>query len=214
MPLSKQGIVDKLDTIPTFHLENTAHKIFPIPDESGEKCIRWYVDVDDAQSALVMVQALNPEVPLQLGVTPLGTAFALSQGWQPNEAPVPLRLHASKAVLMALAEERGQEPAADAFPLYGCEELTSARVMPFWTNAADVKETWLSAGRPPEAFPTSLTVVDLRKLVQSAMSDDHWSTLMLIASSKAITKAQELQEMEETRVAAGLGEEPPPLESA
>ena len=108
-PLTRQQVVDKLDTIPVFHLMNAQSKIFPVPNEQGEVAIRWYVDVDEANSALVAVQSLNPDMQLQLGVTPLGTAFALSMGWAENGSKFPLKLMAPRAVTAALAQELGAE---------------------------------------------------------------------------------------------------------
>lgn len=212
--LSKQEVVNKLDTIPTFHLENIDKKIFPVPDESGETCVRWFADMEDAQSALDKVQALNPDMTLRLGVTPMGTAFALAQGWSPNGAEYPLKLHASKKVVQALAVKLGATPSVDDFPLYSCEELTSDHVMPFWLSAADVKATWIAAERPEDKFPDELILLDLQKLVRLAMTseDADWSKLMLVASEAATNKAQELQETEEQRLMAGLADEPPPLD--
>jgi len=217
-PLTKQELVDKLDNIPAFHLMNDKLQIFPVPNEAGEIAVRWFVDVDEASSALVAVQLLNPDTPLQLGVTPLGTAYALANGWAPNQSTFPLKLMPSKAVVAALAQELGAEPDESAFPLFTCDEMTSARLRPFWTSAEDVRATWLSAGRKAETFPSNLHVVDLSRIVKLALTANGFDgrTLMLIASSKATAKAQQLQELAQSREreleAAGLGDEPPPLE--
>lgn len=211
-------MVDKLDNIPTFHLMNDRSQIFPVPDEHGDIAMRWFLDVDDANSALVAVQLLNPETHLQLGVTPLGTAFALTSGWAPNGSQYPLKLMPSSVVVRALAQELGATQDASTFPVFTCDELTSSRIRPFWTSAEDMRATWLSAGRSSETFPTKLHALDLSALVKLAMTNNSFDgrTLMLIASSKATAKAQQLQELENererARQAAGFGDEPPPLE--
>ena len=93
-PLSKQQVVEKLNSVPVFTVTTLEKQLVPVPDEGGSTCCRWYADVDEAQSALVLAQHLNPNTPLVLGVTPLGTAFALVHGWAKgeNEPAHPLRL--------------------------------------------------------------------------------------------------------------------------
>lgn len=217
-PLTKQEMVDKLDNIPTFHLMNDESKIFPVPNEHGEIAIRWYLDVDDANSALVAVQVLNPDVQLQLGVTSLGTAFALTQGWAPNGSTFPLKLMPSSVVLNALTQQMQATPDSSTFPIFTCDELSSARVRPFWTSAEDVRATWIAADRSPETFPAELTVLDISAVIQLAMNNNSFDgrSIMFIASEKATDKAAQLQELEmereRERQAKGLGDEPPPLE--
>jgi len=193
-PLTRQEVVAVLDSVPTFHLMNMGKKIFGSPDEAGELAIRWFVDVDEAMAALELVQAHNPDVPLQLGVTPLGTAFALVQGWEPNGSKLPLRLQASRATVAGVAEDLSAawtaEEAATALPIFSCAELKSDRVIPFWVSKPDVKATWLATGRSEAEMPKELVVADLRSVVAKAMSADgaseaDWRKLMLVASQKS-----------------------------
>ena len=217
--LTRQEVVDKLDTIPVFHIMTREKKICPVPDESGALAVRFYADPIEAESALVMVQALNPTSNLMIGVTPLGTAFALSEGWQPNGSSHPLQLYGSKAVLAAVAQESGGAALGEgaSFALFGCEGLTSARVTPFWSNGASVKATWAEA-RPGIPCPSELQVTHLHEVVKRTMTDTtyNWRTLMLIATQKATEKAQQCAEaeaaLESELRAKGLGDEPPPLE--
>jgi len=216
-PLSAQEVVKKLDNIPVFHLMNSRNQIFPVPDSKGEIAVRWYLDPDEANSALISMQVLNPDTPLQLGVTPLGTAYAFCSGWATSGAKHPLRLMPSRVVVAALAQELGAEPDESAFPVFGCDELTSARIRPFWTSAEDVRATWISAGRTEADFPDKLTVISMSTLVKLAMTANSFDgrTLMLIASPKATAMAQKLQDVESSRASemqsAGLTDEPPPL---
>ena len=58
-PLSKQEVVSKLDSIPTFNIVTVADsRIMSTTDETGAECVRWWVDVDEAQSALVVARTL------------------------------------------------------------------------------------------------------------------------------------------------------------
>jgi hypothetical protein len=173
--------------------------------------------VPQASSAVVAAQlVLGDAVNLRLACTPLGTAFALTEGWAPTPSALPLRLHANRSVVAAVAEDLGASPDAAACPLFCCDELSSARVRPFFFSRQDLADTWVSAGRPAETAPTQLTVVDLRGIVQKMLAGAgiDWRTAMFIGSAKATAKAQEIQEAEARAKAAAADPEaePPPLE--
>lgn len=235
-PLSKQEVVNLLDSVPVFNIVNDERKIIGTFDEAGTECIRWYADVDEAESALVVAQLRCPDMPLHLAVTPLGTAFALSEKWQSSPSALPLKLHASKTVTAGLAEELGATvDADDIFPVFSCEELSNSRVMPFFLSRQDLADTWVAAGRPAASIPQELTVTLLRTLTklmlerplerQDSGADTggggsaaqaasvNWRTSMFIASTKATRKAQQLQEAEEAakRKKEDAEVEPPPL---
>ena len=59
-PLSKQQVVEKLNSVPVFTVTTLEKQLVPVPDEAGSTCCRWYADVDEAQSALVLAQHHNP----------------------------------------------------------------------------------------------------------------------------------------------------------
>ena len=215
--LTEQEVVDKLDGVPVFHIMNGDRKILPVPDGGGGgTCLRFYADPAEAQDVLDSVQALNPDVTLHMGATPLGTAFALSQGWAPNGADVPLRLRAAAAVITKVSKELSIEMDADSsFPLFGSSCMTSATVTPFWLSPADLHASWEENGRPGGEQVPDVTVTDLTKVVKLALSDASerdWRTLLLIAPPSSIAKAQGLHETEQARSAAGLDSEPPPLQ--
>lgn len=228
-PLSKQEVVALLDSVPVFHIVNEDGRIVGTSDENGDEAVRWWADVDEANSALVVAQLKSPEMPLRLSVTPLGTAFALSEKWQETPSKLPLKLHASRAVVAGVADELGATADADAFPIFSCEELSNSRIMPFFLSRQDLLDTWVAAGRPAEAVPKELTVTLLRTLaklmlerpLESAGSSTtgagtamNWRTSMFIASSKATKKAHELQEADNAirQKKEEKDAEPPPLE--
>ena len=218
-PLSKQEVVRLLDSIPTFNIVTVKEsRIMGTTDEHGAECVRWWLDVEEAESALVVAQTMKPDVPLRLSCTPLGTAFALSEGWQATPSKVPLKLHASRSVVAGIADDLGAAPDA-AFPVFCCDELSNARVRPFFLSRQDLAETWSAAGRSADALPTELTVVLLQRLVNmmlTAHGGIDWRTAMFIASRKATAKAQEIQEAEAKQQAAEKEDdpeaEPPPLQ--
>ena len=95
--LTRQQVVDKLDSVPVFNVVTNQNKIVGVPDAERNVAIRFYVDPDEASSALVLAQTLSPEPPLHLTVTPLGTAFALLEGWTDAPTQLPFRLRAPRA---------------------------------------------------------------------------------------------------------------------
>lgn len=205
-PLSKQDVIRLLDSIPVFNVVTEAdNRIVGTTDEHGAECVRWFADADEAGSAMVVAQARNPAVSLQLACTPLGTAFALSEGWQSTPSKLPLKLHASRQVVAGVAEELNASADADAFPVFCCDELSSARVRPFFLSKQDLAETWVAAGRSADSVPTELTVVLLSKLVQMMLTGHggiDWRTAMFIASGTATAKAHELTERAEAAAKA------------
>ena len=179
--LTKQQVVEKLDNVPVFTIvEEASGALVGVADESGETCCRWYADVNEVQSALVLTQHLNPDLPLSLGVTPLGTAFALTSGWKTTSSAHPLKLQASKAVVTAVAKELGAAPDG-AFPLFGCDELQSARLLPLFLSKDDLHATWRAMGRSADAMPTELQVSSLHTIGASARTRRTGSSLLLPA---------------------------------
>jgi len=87
-PLSQQEIVDKLDAVPVFSVCNRDREMFPSRRADGELCCSFYTDIGLAQRKLAEVQATNPGMPLSLAVTPMGTAYALSE-WAPPTLETP-----------------------------------------------------------------------------------------------------------------------------
>ena len=215
-PLSKQEVVSALDQIPTFNVVTVAaNRIVGLPDGSGGdgQCVKFFIDPDEAGSALVLAQHLQPDLPLRLAVTPLGTAFALVEKWAETPSKLPLRLVASSSVVAGVAEDMGATP--DGFtdvPVFACDALMNHRVMPLFLSRADLAATWVAAGRPAEALPTDVTVTVLRKIVHLMLSDTttNWRGAMFIAGARAIEKAQAIQEAE-ANAPQDARDEPPPL---
>ena len=79
--LTEQEVVDKLNAVPVFSIVNGADQMLATPNEDGELACRFYLEVTEAQATLAELRAANPRATLELAVTPLGTAFAMSE-WQ------------------------------------------------------------------------------------------------------------------------------------
>lgn len=190
---------------------------------------RRYADHHDVQVALAVVQHLHPERRMSIGVTPLGTALAMSEGWGTGLPDAPLRLQASTTVLRATKEEL--EPLPDslrqalnartsAFPLFLMEELQSASASPVFLRREDLVACWQASGRPAAAMPSSLIMYDLRVLCVKMMSTPaDWRSLVFVAPQPSMqvvdgTRQHPAVAELEREAAASRGDEPPPLEAS
>lgn len=102
------------------------------------------------------------------------------------------------------------EEASWIMPIFSCEELQSSSMLPVFLSRADLAATWVAAGRSKETMPETVTVVDLRVLVERMMTDAFdWSKVQLIASESAIELAQGAKQVSTN---ADPLDEPPPLQ--
>eukprot|EP00966_Prymnesium_polylepis_P054997 1271298-Prymnesium_polylepis.1 len=151
MALSRQQIVEKLNQIPTFAVVNAQKQLVPInmDTEDSADSVAWYTDHTDAKGALAVAKAQNPDDELRLGVTPLGAAFAMVQGWTASNAASPLRLQPSQllattfaGVLQEQLETQGIDAGGWRMPIFSCDELQSPRMLPLFLSRADLAATW------------------------------------------------------------------------
>lgn len=221
--LSHQEVVDKLDMVPVFNIIRLPDRaIVPTEDDfgiTGDPSGCWYFDRDDAQKQLETMQAANPNLELAVETTSLGTAFALSEGWQPVPDNTPLRLQASRAGLSELPEAPDPlpdvlrerfNPRTGPIPLLGVDGFRLGNgSTPLFFGIVDLVRTWTrDTGKPKEEMP-SLTLVDLRLIVARMLSDEgqDWRLLTFCASRKSLEYAAELHTRD-----VEIGDEPPPLE--
>ncbi|KAL3892910.1 MAG: hypothetical protein SGPRY_014663 [Prymnesium sp.] len=227
MALSRSEIVSKLNQVPTFAVVNSERQLMPVllptlsAGEGGEggeeEVVAWFTDPSDAKGALALAKLRHPGVQLQLGVTHLGSAFALAAGWTPSNSAHPLRLQPSqllqssfKDTLMTQLQAMRIEQTSWIMPIFSCEELQSSSMLPVFLSRADLAATWVAAGRSKETLPDTVTVVDLRVLVERMMTDSFdWSKVRLIASESAIELAQGAKQVSTN---ADPLDEPPPLQ--
>ena len=221
--LSHQEIVNKLDIVPVFNIVRMPDRaMVPTEDDfgiTGDPSACWYFDHEDAKTQLEALQKENPTVQLAIETTPLGTAFALSEGWQPVPENTALRLQASRAGLGELPE--APDPLPDALrerfnprtgpiPLLGVDDFRLGNgSTPLFFGITDLVRTWTrDTGKPKEEMP-NLTLVDLRLIVARMLSDEgqDWRLLQFCAARKSLEYAAELHTRD-----VDLGDEPPPLE--
>lgn len=85
--LTREEIIRKLNTVPTFCLANADKSIVGIENPKGGEMCCWFLDPAEAQAWLALAVKENPDVRgLHLGVTPLGIAFSFACGWAPVRA--------------------------------------------------------------------------------------------------------------------------------
>ena len=107
-PLDQQEIVNKLDAVPVFSVVNEEREMFPERAKDNELCCCFYLDLKAAQLKLSELQAANPRLPLSLAVTPLGTAYALSE-WLPAVAPSPPAAPARRGLVESFRDTDNNE---------------------------------------------------------------------------------------------------------
>jgi hypothetical protein len=166
---------------------------------------------------------------MSIGVTQLGTALAMSEGWGTGLPDAPLRLQASTTVLRATKDDLEPLPDAlrqalnertSAFPLFLMEELQSPSASPVFLRREDLVACWNASGRTAAAMPESLTMYDLRVLCVKMMSTAaDWRSLVFVApqpSMEAVDATRQHPAVTELEreAAASRGDEPPPLEAS
>lgn len=221
-PLTRQEVVDKLDDVPVFNLVNSEGEMFGRAEEGGRPTATFYVDLAEARAALAQLRDLNPSLELRIGITPLGTAFALSEGWN-GDPGVTIRVAppaasvASVASTLAAMPPPGPgvppNPRIAPFPLFLTSELRTAEVMPVFTSRDDLEQWWAhseagAGGRPP---PAGLTVLELRTFLYTGMMRQpaDWSAFAFVGSQASVRFALQAQ-----AAADGVAPTPPEPEPA
>ena len=99
--LTKEQIIQKLNSVPTFCLLNGETNIVGLQDPENPKfevCF-WMTDALEAKEMLEAAVQNNPEEVasrLHLGVTPLGLAYALASGWMETSFYGDMRLRGAR----------------------------------------------------------------------------------------------------------------------
>ena len=227
----------KLDTVMAFTISRL------LSDGSKDTCpspsgaVTFYTEAADAKADLEELKAADPAAQVALDFTPLGRAFALTQGLMGLKTPGPTKLQFSRANVSrhgqsGLPEElRERMSNAGPFPLFYSDKLGSEQFTPVFFDVADMHEMWVTCGGDRAKLPEP-TVTDLRIVVARTMQEPgQWEPLHFIPpkTSEALTtqlgaKAQReevlktgftrgAQMLKEVSHAAAVedGSEPPPL---
>jgi len=213
--LTHQQVVEKLDAVPAFHIVATDGKMMVPTDDGDAPCVCFYLDPEDARAQLHKLRAANPSLQLALDASPLGTAFALSEGWSPVPEDAMLRLQASRAAIASLPEPPEPLPPAlrerfnprtSALPILMLDGFRTAKgATPAFLDVPTLLATWQrETGLAREHMP-SLTVIDLRLVVARMLSQpNEWTALTLVAPHASLELARAM--------AVESGDEPPPLQ--
>ena len=241
-PLSLKEVVAKLNTVPVFKVTNNeTGDIVPTPEKNGAACVCWYLDKQDAQVALAIVEAKEPALAgrVALGMAPLGIALAMSEEWgtmaSGHEMTQPMRLQASNAVLRGAKGEVEPLPErlrttlnarTSSIPVFIMEALQSPSCSPVFFRRSDLVACWEATGRPAAAMPNTMTMFDLRVLVVRMLSQKaDWRSLTFVGAEGSIAAAEEENQDPRLQAAAAgaaaaqkkravdAGDEPPPLEA-
>ena len=213
-PLTKTEVIKKLDQVMVLNvvLVCDGQKQI-IPGTDGELC--FFADPIDAKAALAAMQAELPPPPghsIGLDFTPLGRAYALSEGWvmtrqlAGGKAPPAMRLVPSSQVVDTCGADgikalEAQLPKQlqklnkrqSAFPLFFLEELQSDKVMPFFFSRDDLVTCWMSTGKAFADLPPQLHVIDLRALVLRALTEPKdWLARLLLVPSQGVVDLMQM----------------------
>jgi len=197
--LPRKEITAKLNQVPTFFIVDDKGNAVPLPSEDGEPEIVFFIDVAEANTALALLSAGNPEAELRLAVLALGAG---------EESPT---LSASRVVLRGPSEAvegRGEEvrrqlrqmglaDLADGWvlPVVCSDDFQTSQMMPLFFSEAELKAGWTRSGKPEaEAELLLTTAMDLRALVVNMANTDAmpWSRFQLVTSVEAYQLAQKL----------------------
>lgn len=197
----------------------------PCSTHTPKDGICFFTDAEEASELLERAKAAHPEAAdkLQLAVTPLGHAFVKCKGFASSDGDGgaddeylggELRLRGPRAVVDSNAEAlrsqqtaQGLVPGAWVLPCYCHDDFQTEQMMPFFFSPSDFAAGWVRSGRPEDAVPENLAVMDLRVLVKQMEHTDafDWSLFQFVSSEGAYALASEL--LAARRAAEGGGEQ-------
>ena len=164
---SKQELLATLDRIMLFDLRSGEEGMGHKPCISGGEWV-FYCDESDAIEAMEAHKQEHPGARVAVGCTPLGRAFALSEGKAfgfQNSMAYPMRIQGSKAVLEAIGEADAKQLCPQALaeqlnektstiPMFSVEELHEKAMSPFFFTKIDMVDYWTAkTGKPESSTP-------------------------------------------------------------
>lgn len=177
----RDEILARLNQFPTFCVCNSEDKVIGIPNGEGGHDVCWFIDAADAKEMLEITVAGNEEEEgLHLGCTPLGSAFAVCNGWVDTgeaDASVRYKLQGKRSlmdqapVLREMLQAKGIDAGCWTVPFFSSDDFQTDSVMYFFTSADDLRAGWVRSGRPADEAPEQPLMMDLRILVNAMMQD-------------------------------------------
>lgn len=209
---SMEETLMKMDQVMTF----TISKLLPdggrdvVPSPSG--IVTFYTDATDAKKDMVQLMAADAAPKLMLDFTPLGRAFAVSQGLMRLKTPVPTKIQFSRAMVEIAGQEgvpselREQMQGAGPFPLFYTDKLGGETFTPVFFTREDLASFWVSCGGAHDAVPVP-TVTDLRIVVARTLQEaGNWEALHFVppSGSEALTKQLMAKSSKEAAITRGF----------
>ncbi|KAL3929166.1 MAG: hypothetical protein SGPRY_002076, partial [Prymnesium sp.] len=154
--LTRDQITEKLNAVPVFCIVNENGGLVGTRDKEGKEAICWFTDAAESKALLAVMREHNPGLPLRLGVYGLGTVFRLCKGWPDEEGPAmqnesterftgELRLQGNMPLcketnprLKEMLAETGIDAGTWQLPIFICEQLQSASVLPVFLTPSDL----------------------------------------------------------------------------
>lgn len=237
--LSMADTLTKLDRVQLFFifrmLDDGSKDACPSPN--GD--VNFYLDAEDVQADMRKLQEADSTLRLGVDHTPLGRAFALTQGLMGLQCPARTRLLFSRRVVKVEGDAcvppavRDRMKHVGPFPLFYSDKINVQDCTPVFFSREDMAEFFLSVGGDPNAIPEPI-VTDLRILVSRTLQEPGiWAPLRYVPPKNSATLRNEVRQRAERdqRTADGFakgaqrmravqhamavadGDEPPPLAS-
>lgn len=196
--LPMKDTLEKLDRVMTFTISRL------LGDGSKDSCpspsgaVTFYTDAADAKADLEAIKAADATAAVSLDYTPLGRAFALTQGLNGLTTPGPCKIQFSRALVERYGEE-GVPPELQErmrekgpFPLYYSDKLGSEQFTPIFFTPQDLFEFWVTCNGDPNDLPVP-TVTDLRIVVARTLNEPgNWEPLHYVPPKASEELTREL----------------------
>ena len=233
---SKAEVLTVLDQHMVFNIFSVRDgKSDPCPSVSGD--LVWYFAEADAAAAMEERKNTHP-YPLAMGCTPLGRAFAMTEGWIQTQGKMPpLRLQGSLADLKEFAEQakdlcpavlrRKFNQRTSPLPIFSIEEIHDESCEPYFFDRQQMVQYWSKkVGGSVEGLAANLVITDLRVLVMRMLTKaSDWARITIFPTAGSVQLFKQLSDMAQADAAkagASTGEaaapatndpndEPPPL---
>ena len=195
--LTMQETLAKLDRVMAFTIAKVKS------DGSKDICpsdgkLLFFTDAEDAKAELQRLQAADKNAQLCLDSTPLGRAFALTQGLMGLTSPIPAQLRFSSEVVAEVGEAgvpselRERMRGVGPYPLMYSDKLGAEHFTPVFFTRADLTEFWCNTGGTMADVPAP-TVTDLRVVVARTLQEPgQWEPLHYIPSKRCEPLTREL----------------------
>ena len=196
--LSKEEVMTKLNSVPTFVIVDEESRLLNLQVEDGEDKVVFFIEAADAQETLALTSAGNPDLKLRLAAIPLGTAFTACE-----TSPGQYKLQGARTAIQSGGEEaerklrqQGVEPGSWVLPVFCSDDFQTPTVMPLFFSIETLEKAWVQSGRKEdEAMFLLKSIWDLRSMVLNMMNAEGmpWGKFQFCSDQSYYKLAEELQ---------------------